>query len=64
MLHKRIELKVACIENEMTQQELAQKLGLTNTYVSDVIRGTSNLSYIKQVEAARILGRPRAILFK
>ena len=64
MLHKRIELKVGIIENEMTQEELAKRLGLTGHYISDVIMGISNLSYIKQVRASQILNIPREILFK
>ena len=64
MLHKRIEFKVAIIKNGMRQHELAKKLGLTGHYISDVIVGISNLSEIKQIEAARILNIPREILFK
>ena len=64
MLHKRIELKVGIIENKITQEELAKRLGLTGHYISDVIMGISNLSYIKQVRASQILNIPREILFK
>lgn len=64
MLHKRIELKVAIIEGEIKQHELAKKLGITGHYISDVIMGKSNLSETKQSEVARILGVPKEILFK
>ncbi|NQT67100.1 MAG: XRE family transcriptional regulator [Actinobacteria bacterium] len=64
MLQKRINLKVGIIENEITQQEFAKRLGLTGHYISDVIVGLSNMGEIKQIEASRILGIPREILFK
>jgi len=64
MFDKKIELKLALIKKDMTQAELAKKLGVTPEYISYIIGGIRELSYLKQIEAARILGVPREILFK
>ena len=61
---KKVELKVACIEREMTQNELGKMLGLTSQYISEVIIGASNLSRTKQIQASVVLGKPREILFR
>ncbi len=64
MLGKKKELKIALINKEITEAELAKRLGVTPDYISHVIGGIRELSYLKQVEVARILGEPREILFK
>lgn len=42
---KRQTLKIRRIENNLTQQELADRVGLTNQTISDYESGRSNPSY-------------------
>jgi len=64
MFNKKVELKIALIKKDITQAELAKRLGVTPDYISHIIGGIRELSYLKQIEVARILGVPREILFK
>ena len=64
MFDKKINLKLALIKKEITSRELAEKLGVTPEYISNIIGGIRELSYPKQVKAAHILEMPREILFK
>ena len=61
---EKIELKIALVEKNMKENELAKKLGVTPEYISNVIGGIRELSYLKQVEVSKILDTPRAVLFK
>jgi len=42
---ERQTLKIRRIENDLTQQELADRVGLTNQTISDYESGRSNPSY-------------------
>jgi len=64
MFDKKIELKVACLEKGITQRELAKRLGVTSVYISYVIMGVRELGDNRKIEAARILSKPRELLFK
>jgi len=64
MFGKKIELKLALIRKNITNRELAERLGVTPEYISNVIGGIRELSYLKQVEVSKILDTPRAVLFK
>ncbi|PNV59589.1 XRE family transcriptional regulator [Clostridium sp. chh4-2] len=50
-----MQVKIALIKNNMTNQELAQKLGYTNSTISDVIFGR-NLSQRTKERIAKELG--------
>ena len=56
MLKNNIELdvKVKCIEHQMTQAQIAEKVGTTSSYVNRVIKkkeGVVNKTFIQMMEA-------------
>ena len=49
-----VDVKVKCIENGITQAELAENIGTTASYVNRVIKkpdGVVNNTYVKMMEA-------------
>ena len=56
MLKNNIELdvKVKCIETEMTQAQIAEKVGTTSSYVNRIVKkkdGVVNKTFIQMMEA-------------
>ena len=56
MLKNNIELdvKVKCIEHEMTQAQIAEKIGTTSSYVNRIVKkkdGVINKTFIQMMEA-------------
>lgn len=56
MLKNNIELdvKVKCIEHEMTQAQIAEKVGTTSSYVNRIVKkkdGVVNKTFIQMMEA-------------
>ncbi|MDD3183940.1 MAG: helix-turn-helix transcriptional regulator [Anaerostipes sp.] len=56
MLKNKIEIdvKVKCIENEITQAQLAQKIGTTGQYVNRIIKkkdGVVNKTFVQMLES-------------
>lgn len=41
---------------DMPQRELARRIGVSDSYISQIIKGTSKFSLIKAKEAANVLG--------
>lgn len=48
----------------LTQEDLADKAGIHRTYLSDVERGTRNVSLVNVERLARALGETMADLFR
>lgn len=49
-----VDVKVKCIENEVTQAQLAEKIGTTSQYVNRIIKkqdGVVNKTFVQMVEA-------------
>ena len=49
-----LDVKVKCIENNVTQTQLAETIGTTKSYVNRVIKkqdGVVNNTYVKMMEA-------------
>lgn len=49
-----VDVKVKCIENEITQAQLAEKIGTTSQYVNRIIKkqdGVVNKIYVQMIEA-------------
>lgn len=49
-----VDVKVKCIENEMTQAKLAEKIDTTKAYVNRVIKkpdGVVNKTFVQMMEA-------------
>ena len=66
MLKNNIELdiKVKCIETEMTQAQIAEKLGTTSSYVNRIVKkkdGVVNKTFVQMMEA---LGYDVEIVYK
>jgi transcriptional regulator with XRE-family HTH domain len=57
-------VKVRREELELTQEDLAHKAGIHRTYLSDVERGTRNLSLVNIELLAAALDLPISDLFK
>lgn len=57
-------LKTRREELGMTQEDLADKAGIHRTYVSDVERGTRNLSLVNIERLAAALALPMSDLFR
>ena len=56
MLKNNIELdvKVKCIEHQMTQAQIAEKVGTTSSYVNRIVKkkdGVVNKTFIQMMEA-------------
>ena len=56
-------VKVRREELGLTQEDLAEKAGIHRTYLSDVERGTRNLSLINIERLAAALAMSRSVLF-
>lgn len=49
-----VDVKVKCIENELTQAHLAEKIGTTSQYVNRIIKkqdGVVNKTFVQMLEA-------------
>ena len=49
-----VDVKVKCIENELTQAQLAEKIGTTSQYVNRIIKkqeGVVNKTFVQMIEA-------------
>ena len=49
-----VDVKVKCIENGVTQAQIAEKIGTTKSYVSRIIKkpdGVVNNTFVKMMEA-------------
>ncbi len=49
-----VDIKVKCIENEMTQAQIAEKVGTTSSYVNRIVKkkdGVVNKTFIQMMEA-------------
>ena len=51
-------------ELELTQEDLAHKAGIHRTYLSDIERGTRNVSLINIERVAEALSLPMSALFQ
>jgi transcriptional regulator with XRE-family HTH domain len=56
-------VKVRREELELTQEDLAHKAGIHRTYLSDIERGTRNLSLVNIERVAAALALPMSELF-
>ena len=51
-----VDVKVKCIEHEITQAQLAEKIGTTSQYVNRIIKnqdGVVNKTFVQMLEALR-----------
>ena len=51
-----VDVKVKCIESELTQTQLAEKVGTTGQYVNRIIKkkdGVVNKTFVQMLEALR-----------
>lgn len=49
-----VDVKVKCIENEVTQAQLAEEIGTTSQYVNRIIKkqeGVVNKTFVQMIEA-------------
>ncbi len=49
-----VDVKVKCIENELTQAQLAEKIGTTSQYVNRIIKkqeGVVNKTFVQMLES-------------
>ena len=48
-----IDVKVKCIENEITQVKLAERVGTTSSYINRIIKGGDvvNNTFVRLIEA-------------
>lgn len=59
-----VDVKVKCIETEMTQIQIAEKIGTTNSYVNRIVKkkdGVVNKTFVQMMEA---LGYDVEIIYK
>jgi transcriptional regulator with XRE-family HTH domain len=57
-------VKVRREEMELTQEDLAEKAGIHRTYLSDVERGSRNVSLVNIERLAKALGLSMSELFR
>ena len=60
---KRINLKIAMVEKNLTGRELARMLGVSESIVSLTVNGKYNLSPQQQEQVSDILEKPAKHLF-
>jgi len=48
-------IKLACFKNDMTQKQLAERLGIAPATLAEIMRGARSENYIKD-KASEILG--------
>ncbi len=59
-----LQLKLAILENGLSQRELARKTGIHESFISMAVRGKYNLDEIQRAKIAKAIGKPEKEIFR
>lgn len=57
-------IKLARVERELSQAQLAEMIGVEQAYVSKIEKGTIDIGISKLADFARVLGKPTGWFFE